>query len=497
MDRNLPMRFLSRRRGLSSPVSSKRLVRGLGWGVLLGLWACAATPPQEPLPLVFPPVSLADLADQLKPLVVHVRTYAGSQTERSLQDTGPSQDLREFFRPFSGPPFSEEVPAGGTGAGFLIDPDGFILTNHHVVQGAEQITVRLANGRELPARLVGDDPRTDLALLKVEAAQKLPAAQLGNSDKLRVGDGVLAIGHPFGLEQTLTAGIVSAKGRVLGIGSFDDFIQTDASLRAGSSGGPLFNLQGEVVGVNTAIVPEASGIGFAIPVNLVKHLLPDLKIGRRVRRGWIGIAVQDLQEEVVLHLDLDSTEGALVTEVIEGGPAEEAGFHPGDVILESGGVQVTQSQNILRAIAEAPVGATLALRVFRAGKRFELEVQIEELREVPSFRPRRRPPSHLPLGLDLKPITSQITEQLDLKDPAGLFVRAVDEEGPAYRVGVQPGDVLRAVNLEAVRTVEAYEAILTAAKGPTVLLLLEREHQRFFRVVRWPERSDPVSQLGK
>ncbi len=329
------------------------------------------------------PDTLAPVVADVKPAVVNISTVqAVRQTRRGFRGQDPYEEF--FGRFFGGPMPQESRPQQSLGSGFIIDKDGYILTNLHVIGNADKIMVKLANEKEYEARLVGRDPRTDLALIKISARGDLPVVRLGDSDALQVGDWVLAIGNPFGLEQTVTAGIVSAKGRVIGDGPYDDFIQTDAAINPGNSGGPLFNTQGEVVGINTAIFSQSGGnigIGFAVPVNMAKSLLPQLKAKGRVSRGWLGVSIGPVTDEALKELKLQDTKGALVMEVVEQSPADRAGLQSGDVIIGFNGKEITRAQDLPRLVGATPLGKEVTLQVIREGRPLGLKATIREFRE--------------------------------------------------------------------------------------------------------------------
>jgi serine protease Do len=408
---------------------------------------------------------------------------------------GLSSDLREFFdrlfgdREEPGPEDPEQAggsSAPGNGTGFLIGSKGEILTNHHVVEGADNIRVKLSGGEWLEARVIGADPQTDLALLRIQAERPMPGVWLGNSDRVKVGDWVLAIGNPFGLEETVTAGILSAKGRALKSGDFRGYLQTDAPIHAGNSGGPLFSAQGEVIGVNTAVVTEATGIGFAIPINRVRRMLPDLRKYGRARRGWIGVAIQDVDPGLRRHFKLPGAGGVLITHVQAKGPARVAGLRPGDVILSVGGFRLRGSDDFGRAMERAPIGAQAILEIIHGGKKTRVGVTIRELKNTrPAERkaPGRRRLRHPPLGLELRTLSPNMANRLGLKDPAGLIVSAVDRGSPADRAGVRRGDVIRSVGLQAVRTLRGYREALRSLKKTEILILIQRADRRFFTLL--------------
>ena len=476
---------------------------GILAGLVLGSCApVAPPPPQRERPsgekALRPPLAprFAELAARLRPSVVHVRARRpGAPRRRGLETGGLSTDLREFFKRLFGnrresapqePGEAGDDSLGGTGTGFLIGSEGEILTNHHVVEGADQIRVRLYEGEWLEARVVGADPRTDLALLRVKTQRPLRGASLGDSGRVRVGEWVLAIGNPFGLEETVTAGILSAKGRALGSAVFTGYLQTDAPIHAGNSGGPLLNLKGEVIGVNTAVAREATGIGFAIPINLVRRLLPDLRKHGRVRRGWIGVSVQDVDPGLRRHFKLPGAAGVLITHLQAKGPATKGGLRPGDVILSLGGFPLRGSEDFGRALERAPIGVPAKLEVIRGGKKLNVSVTVRELKvsRPASIRP-AKPVSlrHPPLGLELRPLSPQMADRMGLEDPAGLIAATVDPGGPADRAGVRRGDVIRSIGLRAVRTLKGFREILKGLKGPKILVLIQRSDQHFFTLL--------------
>jgi serine protease Do len=299
---------------------------------------------------------------RVKPSVVNISTTTlvkgPDLYDRFFGQANPFRDFfgEDFYERFFGDMPQREFKQRSLGSGFIIDRDGYILTNNHVVEKAQSIKVRLSDEKEYDAKVVGRDPKTDIALIKINTRQNLPVAPLGDSDSLEVGDWLIAIGNPFGLEHTVTAGIVSAKGRVIGAGPYDDFIQTDASINPGNSGGPLFNLNGEVVGINTAIVSGGQGIGFAIPINVAKELLPQLKTKGRVVRGWLGVMIQKVTPEIAKGFGLKESEGALVSDVMEGSPAEKAGIKRGDVIVSYNGKRIKEMDQLPKLVGTTEVG---------------------------------------------------------------------------------------------------------------------------------------------
>jgi serine protease Do len=356
------------------------------------------------------------------------------------------------------------------------------VTNNHVVDGASEIKVRLSDGRELTARVLGRDGRTDLALLKVDATG-LPLIPLGDSSLLRVGEPVMAIGNPFGLEQTVTTGIVSGTGRVIGDGPYDDFIQTDASINPGNSGGPLINARGQAVGINTAIVTQSGGsvgIGFAIPVNLAKPVLAQLAEVGHVVRGYLGVAIQRVTPELARSFGMAEARGALVSAVVEGSPATKAGLKPGDVIVEYDGRPIARSEELPRAVAATPVGRQVRLTAMRDGKAVTLSAKIAQLAEAeePATPDSKGRPA---LGLAVETLTPKLAQELGLPDRSGVLVRGIEEDSPAASAGVRAGDVIAEVDHHPVKTVDDLTRLIHQhhADVPT-LLLVHRQGGHFY-----------------
>ncbi len=330
------------------------------------------------------PQSFADLVEKVKPAVVNISTETTVRIPGNpfRHFFGPDEEgpFGDFFKRFFGDIPDRELKQQSLGSGFIIDKDGYIITNNHVVEGADEIKVKLADKREFKARVVGRDPKTDLALIKISSIFKdLPTLPLGDSDKIRVGDWVLAIGNPFGLEHTVTQGIISATGRVIGSGPYDNFLQTDAPINPGNSGGPLINLKGEVIGINTAIIASGQGIGFAIPSNMAKTVITQLKEKGKVTRGWIGVSIQSMTPELAQSFGLKDTRGALVADIVPGGPADKAGLKRGDIIISFDGKEINEMSELPRIVAETPIGKTVNLKIIRNGKEKVLKITIAPL----------------------------------------------------------------------------------------------------------------------
>ncbi|MCM2264825.1 MAG: DegQ family serine endoprotease [Desulfuromonadales bacterium] len=438
--------------------------------------------------LAVPAPDFAALVEQLKPAVVNIST-AKTIKPRSPVFRGPQQPGGDMFDEFF-ERFFRDIPQSSRkerslGTGFIISEDGYILTNDHVVDGADEIKVKLADGRIFPGTVRGLDARLDLALVKIDAGKQLPVARLGDSDKLRIGEWVMAIGNPFGLEQTVTVGIVSAKGRVIGAGPYDDFIQTDASINPGNSGGPLFNMRGEVIGINTAIVPGGQGIGFAIPVNMAKQIVDQLRTDGKVTRGYLGVVVQPLSEELAQSFGLDHPHGALVSEVVKDSPAERAGIKRGDVILRFAGQPIDERNALPQIVASSKVGDTVDVLVFRDGREREFKVQVGKLseeggRDAPSGA------SGSELGLTVAPLTPELARRYDL-DPEsrGVLVTAIEPGSAATNANLRPGDLVVEVDGREIGTVKAFEAATgRAAKGKVLRLLIQRRDTLFYTTLR-------------
>lgn len=437
--------------------------------------ASLAVQPASPLQEV--PVSFSALAKDASASVVNISTvkiFKGRKLAPPMP-FGPDDPFRDFFDRFFGDRMPRDFKQRGLGTGFIIDKKGFILTNNHVVEQADEIKVRLTDDKEYDATVVGRDPKTDLALIKIKPNEALIPLPFGDSDKLEVGDWVVAIGNPFGLGNTVTAGIVSAKYRQIGTGPYDNFIQTDASINPGNSGGPLLNTSGQVVGINSAIFSQTGGsvgIGFAIPINMAKDLLPQLKEGK-VIRGWLGVMIQKITPELRDKLNLRDEKGALVGDVTGGGPADQAGIIRGDVIISFGGKEIKESNELPYVVASTLVGRTVPVEIIRKGQTKTLQVKIGELKEeqeaekAGEAKPR--------LGLTVKEITPELARNFGLTETSGLVVVTVGNDTPAAEAGIAPGDILLEVDQVPVKTVEQFNRTISSYKsGDTVLLLVKR-----------------------
>ncbi len=455
------------------------------------------------------PDSFADLAAQLQPSVVNI---SSSQAARKLADRGgpempvfpPGSPFEQFFKDFldrnhPGQRRGENAPRPGPGgppggratslgSGFIIDPAGYIVTNNHVIDGADEITVTFTDNTTLKAKLVGKDERVDLALLKVESDKPLQAVSFGDSDVERVGDWVLAIGNPFGLGGSVTAGIVSARGRDIRQGPYDDFIQTDAAINRGNSGGPLFNMNGEVIGINTAIYSPSGGsvgIGFSVPSNLAKSVVMQLREYGHARRGWLGVRIQQVTPDIAESLGLTKAQGALVAGVNDGGPADKANIHSGDIILKFNGHEVDEMRALPRIVAETAVGKTVPVVVWRDGKEVTLQSPVgelpDEVQQASMDTGKAPAPAKSPeisgLGARVAPITDELRDQFKLQaDQKGVVVTDVAPDGPAAARGLKPGDVIVEVQQEPVSSADDVTKQLQKYRKQnrkTVLMLIQ------------------------
>jgi len=400
---------------------------------------------------------------------------------------GPDDPFRDFFERFFREQMPKEFKQRGLGTGFIIDKDGFILTNNHVVENADEIKVRLADNKDFVARIIGRDPKTDLALIKVNPDSPLAPLTLGNSDRLQVGDWVVAIGNPFGLGNTVTAGIVSAKYRQIGAGAYDNFIQTDASINPGNSGGPLLNTAGEVVGINSAIFSQSGGsvgISFAIPINMAKVLLPQLKTGKVVR-GWLGVMIQPITAELKVKLGLKDEMGALVADVTSGGPAEKAGILRGDVIVSFDGKQIKESNDLPFMVASTPVGQTVPVEVIRKGQKENIQAKIGELKEEQPASEVGKAEGDSHLGMRVEQLTPEIARYFGLSETTGVVVVEVVSASKAAEAGVQPGDIILEVDQAPVRDTKEFDRKMRSYNaGDTILILVKREGATLFMTLK-------------
>jgi serine protease Do len=421
------------------------------------------------------------LVRKVQPSVVSIRserTVTVSPGEGFGEDFFKGTPFEDFFKQHGGPPMKRKQM--GEGSGVIVDPTGYILTNYHVVAGADKLTVRLLGGKELKGTVQGTDPKTDLAVVHVEA-KDLAVATLGDSDKIQVGEWAIAIGSPFGLEETVTVGVISAKGRSgLGTGTYEDFIQTDASINPGNSGGPLVDIDGQVIGINAMIIQPGQGIGFAIPINLAKKIMTELIAKGKVIRPWVGIGLQDLTEELMKSFGVKEKEGALISQVREGSPAEKAGLKVEDIIVEMDGKKVNNSQDVVREVLNRDVGQQIRFGVIREGKGVEISVTTAQIPSEPTERGGAKPEKEW-FGLRVTTVTADIAKQLGLAKAEGVVIEGVEMGSPAQNAGLRKGDAILEVNRQKIKDENDYRNGMEKTRpGQAVLLLVHREGTTFF-----------------
>ncbi len=377
-----------------------------------------------------------------------------------------------------------EVPQRGVGSGVIVDPRGFVLTNHHVIERADEIELTLQDGRTFNGTVIGRDMKTDLAVIKIDAPPDLPVATLGDSDKLEVGHWAIAIGNPFGLGHTLTVGVISGTGRVdLGLAAFEDYIQTDAAMNPGNSGGPLLNIRGEVIGINTAINPMGRGIGFAIPINMAKAIMQQLIEQGQVMRGFLGVGIQTLSAELATKFGTGENVGVLVGDVVDGGPAEKAGLKRGDVILDFGGRSIHKVRELQRLVAGTRPGTSVQLKVLRDQQERVVALEVGELKDSDS----KPEPAASRFGLTLEALTKDLAKQFNLKNREGVVIANVEEGSLAARDGLRKGDIILEVDRTPVASLDAFQETVSKLKpSGDVLLLILREDRSFYSILHAP-----------
>ncbi|WP_036197944.1 DegQ family serine endoprotease [Marinobacter sp. HL-58] len=443
-----------------------------------------------------------ELVEENSSAVVNISTTTEPKSGRNRSNGLPFDErqleqlpefFQEFFRgpqsPFGGGP-GGSAPRQSMGSGFIVSSDGYVLTNNHVVEGADEIIVRLNDRRELQAKLVGTDPRSDMAVLKIENGDDLPVVRVGSSRDLKVGEWVLAIGSPFGFDYTVTAGIVSALGRSLPSENYVPFIQTDVAINPGNSGGPLFNLDGEVVGINSQIYTRSGGfmgVSFAIPIDDAMNVFRQIRDEGGVSRGWLGVLIQEVNRDLAESFGLKRPRGALVAEVMSGSPAEKAGLKSGDIVLEYEGEEVTLSSDLPPMVGRTPVGETASLKVMREGKQITVDVEIGKLPEEGEERASApatggEGPSSAPLGMVVEPLPDDVRDSLGIS--GGVIVSELGQ-GPALNAGIQPRDVITELNRRSISSVEDFrEAVEALPKDSAVSVRVVRQGRAIYLVMK-------------
>jgi serine protease Do len=435
------------------------------------------------------PPSFADLADKVKHSVVNISTTKVIKGHAVNPFSDPDSPFREFFgdeffKRFFGDKPKGTMKTSSLGSGVVINSDGTILTNNHVVEKADEIKIKLDDGKEYDAKILGRDPKTDLALIQAKPDKDFPQpARLGDSDAIRIGDWIMAVGNPFGLGHTVTVGIISAKGRVIGAGPYDDFLQTDAAINPGNSGGPLFNMNGEVVGINTAIVAQGQGIGFAIPINLGKELLPQLKTGK-VIRGWLGVMIQNITPEMAESFNLKDTEGALVGDVLEDTPAEKAGIKRGDVIVKVDDKKIENAAMLSRLVASIAPETKVIMTVIRDGKEKNIEVEIGTMPGGETTEEQAKTESAW--GITAQNVTPEMARKFEWDEgEKGVIITEVEPDSPAEEGKLKPGDLIKEINRRKIQNLRDYkETMGKVTKEESLLLLIKRGKNTFYTVLK-------------
>ncbi|MEA3508436.1 MAG: Do family serine endopeptidase [Synergistota bacterium] len=431
---------------------------------------------------------VAEIVEDVSPAVVNIDTE--TMVTRSMAPFPDDPFFREFFgEQFE--QFNRTVPMRGKGSGFIVTDDGYILTNNHVVEGADKITVTLSSGEVHPAEIIGSDPTFDLAVVRIEA-EYLPVVELGDSDAVRVGEWVIAIGNPFGFESSVTVGVVSAKNRSVRARNlnFDGFLQTDAAINPGNSGGPLLSLDGRVVGINTAIIPYAQGIGFAVPVNMARQIMDDLLRYGKVKRGWLGVWVQPLTRDFAEAYGLESDEGAVIGDVVPGSPADRAGLRRGDIVVSLAGKPVRDHRDLVVAVRQHLAGDKIEMQIIREGKKMKISANLttapgsvpgEESREGEDKDQTGEKQASVTekLGVSVEAVNQKQRKQDNAPSSGGVSVISVEQGSAASRLGLEPGDILLEVNGSAVKDVKSWETLVSKVKSNIVILVC-RDGRTFF-----------------
>jgi serine protease Do len=436
------------------------------------------------------PASFADLVDSAKDAVVNISTTQTLKENPMQPFFGPNSPFRDFFgddfKRFFGDNPQGQLKTHALGSGFIISDDGLILTNNHVVEKADEIKIKTLDGNEYDANVVGRDPKTDIALIQIKVKEKLPKpAKLGDSEAIRVGDWVIAVGNPFGLGNTVTAGIISAKGRVIGAGQYDDFLQTDAAINPGNSGGPLFNMNGEVVGINTAIVAQGQGIGFATPINMAKDILEQLKTGK-VIRGWLGIMIQDITPELAESFGTTVTKGVIVADVVADSPAEKGGLKRGDIVETLNGKPVENANQLSRSVAAIAPESKATIEVIRDGKPVTIKLTIGTMPEEAQMKKGAGPKTESAWGITVQNLTPELAQRFGVDEKeGGVVITDLAQGSPAAEARLRQGDIVEEVNRRKIQNVRDWKlATEKMKKGEPLLLLIKRGANTFYVAIK-------------
>ena len=459
--------------------------------MVCGCLAMSSAPYSQAKSVRMIPENFSDIAQNTGPAVVNIRTMktikGGGRVFRHFQQPfGKNDPWNNFFEKFFGDEQQKDFKQRSLGSGFIIDKAGYIVTNNHVIEDADEVQVKLKSGDEYDAEIVGRDPNTDLALIKIKSGDNFPFVKLGDSQMLKVGEWVVAIGNPFGLEDTVTAGIVSAKGRVIGSGPYDDFIQTDASINPGNSGGPLLDMNGEVIGINTAIIASGQGIGFAIPVNLAKGIVEQLKKHGEVTRGWLGVAIQDLSRELAEYYGVETKKGVMVTEVFPGDPAAEAGMEARDIILEVNGKKIETTRDLTRLVADIAVGNTAEIKILRNGdtKTFTVKIAKRNEDKIASRNGTPKRGHEDELGIRVSKLTPELARRFGVPESDGVIVTGIETESKGAEAGVSIGDIIKEINHKPIKTAEDYKEAVGKVKTGEPLNMFIRRMNAGFLVIK-------------
>ena len=429
------------------------------------------------------PKSFSALAEMAGSAVVNIRTVTmaqgGGRVFRHFQREpfGEDDRMKEFFERFFGGQPDQDFKQRSLGSGFIIDKEGYVVTNNHVVENADEIQVILKDEKVYEAKIIGRDANTDIALIQILSEDDFAVIKLGNSDTLKIGHWVVAIGNPFGLENTVTAGIVSAKGRIIESGPYSDYIQTDASINPGNSGGPLLNMNGEVVGINTMMFAGGRGIGFAIPVNMAKSVVAQLRERGEVTRGWLGVSIQDVPKDIAEYFGIEDNRGALVADVVPGDPADTAGIQPQDIIVEIDGQNVADSRELLRLVAGLNVGQTADIKVLRNGKIKNFQVKVAKRNDAKLTA--KKAPAKAPseLGMQVGDLSSDVARQFNVVDTEGVILIGVKSGSRSEKAGLRVGDIIKGVNRVEVKNLADYNRVIdSVGSGESIAFLIKRKN---------------------